>query len=677
MLRRVLMLGAVGLAPLAAIACTGGNHPVTPAVAVTDDQEDSHVGPLGVGSADPGRPLFQGKTPAKAPHRTGQALIRLDPVIVAGCRLGVIDKVDVSSQRDGELLVIGTPITEQQAKALPPDRVKRIKVLDTVRVYHVLREGDWVDAGQLVAQLDDRMAQADLLSKQAKLVAAQAAYKAAKEMTAEARHRWEVREDLARRLGTTTQEEANGAKITYAHMKSEEVKAEQDIEVAKAEANQAKVLVGMHEIHTEVPGRIQLIYKHPGENVKAADPVLQIKNPTRVRVEAMVNLEYLPRLQLNSTVEIEQPTLAGPDKTLSQHLNEINSVAVSSNPNQPLVLSASDDGTVRIYDVRAARSAGILRHPDGVKVKSVACSPYGVAGNWCLTGGDDGVVRRWDLDKPDSAPVEFQGADGHHQAIWAIAISPDGKIAATGGDDLDLYCWDTAKGTLLWKVPSAHLGRITSLQFTTDSKLLSAGKDSRLRVWQVGTQGLGKPKDFPNRSGDITGQLGATPDGKKVLFDQGSRLQVLSLPDGLPEAVLQNSGDVGNFNTLALFSPNGRLILTAGSSEGRLQLWRAPDAGGLASQLREMIPRDHAAVTCAAFAPDSSFLVTATHDRHVMLWSVPAVTQQKSVSARVIFVDQIVDNGTAREGRVWAELQNSDGRLMPGTTVNMIIPPTK
>ena len=51
---------------------------------------------------------------------------------------------------------------------------------------------------------------------------------------------------------------------------------------------------------------------------------------------------------------------------------------------------------------------------------------------------------------------------------------------------------------------------------------------------------------------------------------------MLSLPEGLTDGVLQNSGAANNFTTFALFSPDARTIVTAGAPEGRLQLWRIP-----------------------------------------------------------------------------------------------------
>ena len=66
------------------------------------------------------------------------------------------------------------------------------------------------------------------------------------------------------------------------------------------------------------------------------------------------------------------------------------------------------------------------------------------------------------------------------------------------------------------------------------------------------------------------------PDGKYTLFDEGRELRVVSLADQQIEGVAGQLRRDGNFTTLALFSPDGKTILTNGAAAGRLQLWRAP-----------------------------------------------------------------------------------------------------
>ena len=85
------------------------------------------------------------------------------------------------------------------------------------------------------------------------------------------------------------------------------------------------------------------------------------------------------------------------------------------------------------------------------------------------------------------------------------------------------------------------------------------------------------------------------------------------MPDKRTIGVLQAASGAMNFSTLAQFSPDGKLILTADGSEGRLQLWRAPTAQRRAYKLCQLIFPGMA--TCGAFAPDGSSVVTGTRDR--------------------------------------------------------------
>ena len=76
---------------------------------------------------------------------------------------------------------------------------------------------------------------------------------------------------------------------------------------------------------------------------------------------------------------------------------------------------------------------------------------------------------------------------------------------------------------------------------------------------------------------------------------------MLTLTDRRTAWVLENAAEASQFTTFALFSPDARLILTAGGSEGRLQLWRAPTATTRAYELWQMVARDRGNITCAAF----------------------------------------------------------------------------
>src|SRR5262249_3145843 len=67
------------------------------------------------------------------------------------------------------------------------------------------------------------------------------------------------------------------------------------------------------------------------------------------------------------------------------------------------------------------------------------------------------------------------------------ALSQDGSLAVTGGDDGEVVIWNAETGQVHHRV-MAHGGRVASVRFvgSDDSRVLSAGVDGRARLWRVG-----------------------------------------------------------------------------------------------------------------------------------------------------------------------------------------------
>src|ERR1700680_4743255 len=105
-------------------------------------------------------------------------------------------------------------------------------------------------------------------------------------------------------------------------------------------------------------------------------------------------------------------------------------------------------------------------------------------------------------------------------------------------------------------------------------------------------------------------------------FDQGKTWQLLSVNDGRTVSILQNSSVATPFETLALFSPDASLMLTAGAPAGRLQLWRSPTSQARGYEVRQFVSDEKAQVTCAAFAEDH-FALSGTKSGTVNLWRIP------------------------------------------------------
>jgi WD40 repeat protein len=667
MFRRSFLFTTLGLALLTLTACNGNGG--TTQVDDKDQVPDEPAKPIGN--------LLYAAVPVKdeshAERRRG-----IDPIIVPDCHLTTFEKEDVPAQKDGAITFIATEI--KAGEIVPKDLLIEVEIGKDKKTLRRLREGDFVEQDQLMAMLDDRMARAEVASKDAKVIVAQQEFKAAEKTRDEAKARWDTQNRLrgGGRGNATSEEDLRAAKLLWDKSTFEAESKRASITVAERELEQAKTSLYYHEIRAKIPGIIKTIYKTPGEAVKNLEPVFQIRNLTNLRVEGTMDYQYFSRLSKSGNVRknvkamIEPSEPCSPVRKLIGHLQEINSVAVGRNKEKSLVVSASEDGTVRIWDPLTASEYRILHLPRTTG-RSVACTGPGAKANWLLVGCGDGVARLWDLDDLKDEPAgEFK--DKHNGAVNCVAFSPDGDTCATGGDDRQICLWDPANGKLRYSIAAAHKGGVTSLQFTTQCQLVSAGRDTSLQVWTLGDQAARREKtNFNQRSGDVA-QIGVSPDGQRVLFDQGKTLKVLTLKDGANEGFLQNGSGVPNFSSFALFSPDGALILTASGSEGRVQLWRRPAGGSLRGyELRQLVPDKKTAITCAAFTPDGKFIVTGTKTQQVLIWDVPVQKEiEEQIAANLTLVEQYVES--ANQVRVHAYLPNP-GRILPGSTVTLVIDP--
>lgn len=76
---------------------------------------------------------------------------------------------------------------------------------------------------------------------------------------------------------------------------------------------------------------------------------------------------------------------------------------------------------------------------------------------------------------------------GHTGSIKTVAVSPNGRIMASAGEDKSIILWDLGSGKRIKKM-TGHTGFIYSLSFSADNNVLvSGGADSTVRVWDVNT----------------------------------------------------------------------------------------------------------------------------------------------------------------------------------------------
>jgi hypothetical protein len=652
-------------------------------------------------------------------HHTEGA--RTEPVLIPECPLVIVEKQEVAPEKEGIILFIGTDV--QMGEVVPPDKQlpeaklgflailvgeKPIEGEDCFQVpndpknwYRRYREdkdplepnkvfrfkerrqvrklqvGDRIKRDQLLAQINPAKSADEVAVNIAKLEGVEESRWAAMTMRDEYQRRLKNYEGInSQQRGAIPTDTLQETRIQWAKSYAEERVKRKEIVEAQRKLNASLTELKMHEVRAAIDGIVMQIYKnHQGDAAKPLEPILRIENPARLRAEGRLPIEEALKLGEGMTAIIEASRPEAPRLVLSGHRGTVNCVAVSKGK-RPVIVSGSDDKTLRGWD----SVTGVMLWtvwPLPSSVRAVACTPPNSKHNLACFGCSDGTVRLVDLDNPEQQKLR-EMSERHTRPVLGVAFRPDGEVIATCGDDGLIRLWKTETGELL-RVVTGHAGPVTSVQFASAKRLVSAGKDGRLYVWDVEdvsrTHQVGQR--FDGRTGQVS-SLGVSPDGRTVLFDQGKEIRLLTLEHQEIVGTLQSPSGQMNFSTMALFSPDGKTILTnrSGSSPEKLQLWRTPMTQSRGSELRQFIWKG--AATCGAFAPeDSSFAVTGTEDHKVLVWSMPSKEEIDSrLEARLTLVEKYIDTQN-RDVRVWAELAAPEW-LIPGMQATMVVlPPQK
>lgn len=294
-----------------------------------------------------------------------------------------------------------------------------------------------------------------------------------------------------------------------------------------------------------------------------------------------------------------------------------NTKAIALSPNGRILAYATARSGVLLWDVATGKLTKTLTGSVGLPV-GVAWSPDG---HRLVVGGTD-AVRMWDTGSgellrafPAKGDVAFSGdgrtlgiagedsaaifdvASGRRIRGFAdkagvsgpIAISPDGKYVATGGEDpkwqfapvagleseythrLKLKLWNAQTGRLVRMLPGHYSndGGTKVLQFTPDSRKLFAGGEGFVALRDVGTGRL--VKEFKNEYGSAL-----SPDGKMIAVGRYAEMNGLVVYSAVTGKVIVKRGGPPSAVVSLAFSSNGRLLAAGTEGAGPftgLRIW--------------------------------------------------------------------------------------------------------
>lgn len=193
--------------------------------------------------------------------------------------------------------------------------------------------------------------------------------------------------------------------------------------------------------------------------------------------------------------------------------------AVSFSRDRKFLLSASEDGTIRlwslltwtnlvcykghiypVWDVRFSphghyfvscshdRTARVWStdHSQPIRIfaghlSDVDCAQFHPNSNYIATGSSDRVVRMW--DNLTGSCVRM--LTGHKGTVQVLCFSPDGRFLASSGVDRCVLLWDISSGSLMANM-KGHTDTVYSLAFSREGAVLaSGGLDNHVRLFDI------------------------------------------------------------------------------------------------------------------------------------------------------------------------------------------------
>ncbi|XXQ33401.1 WD domain, G-beta repeat [Plasmodiophora brassicae] len=162
---------------------------------------------------------------------------------------------------------------------------------------------------------------------------------------------------------------------------------------------------------------------------------------------------------------------------LKGHTGRIHNL--STTPSAPLVATASQDETVRLWDTRQASSCMTFRG-HSADVTSVVF-PYGRTPDIIASASDDRTAHIWDIRIAKKPMTEIPCAS----RVNRLCFSPNSALLTLPADDGSVHSYNLS-GELIIKLSAREAPVIlTSAAWTEDgSQILSAGWDQSITVWR-------------------------------------------------------------------------------------------------------------------------------------------------------------------------------------------------
>jgi WD40 repeat protein len=212
---------------------------------------------------------------------------------------------------------------------------------------------------------------------------------------------------------------------------------------------------------------------------KVAPKVVPRNAITALAYSAAANVIAVGRL---GVVELLDPMTRAVVRQFAGHAGNVNALAFSADGKSIFAASGENGlfGEVKQWQISDGQLVRTIRgHRD--TLYALAISPDGAL---LATGSYDQQIKLWSAQTGE----ERKTLRGHNGAVFALAFRPDGQILASASADRTVKLWDVATGQRRDTLSQPTKEQVTVAWSKDGKRIAAAGFDNRIRVWEVSAE---------------------------------------------------------------------------------------------------------------------------------------------------------------------------------------------
>jgi WD40 repeat protein len=306
--------------------------------------------------------------------------------------------------------------------------------------------------------------------------------------------------------------------------------------------------------------------------------------------------------------------------------------------NNTLLASASDDKTIRLWELPLGKAIGILKGHTHF-VHAVAFHPQD--GRILVSGSRDRTLKRWHLrelyfggkGRGHEAEVQRESQfssfgmnadqdklskcmvthtlNEHTQAVLTVGFTPDGQHIISGSADKTVKLWDQQTGELIYSL-NGHRLAVTAIAVSPSHPhlLASASADTTIKLWNLAT---GECVQTLTGHTSAIRAIAISPNGTWLASGGEDRtIRIVNLET--QQWVRSIPGHPWAIAALQFMPDNTTLV--SGSWDRSLKFWCIRTGQAL-----EKLTGHTDSISSIAISPDARQIASGSHDATLKLWT--------------------------------------------------------